>query len=157
MDRIIVMDKTKQVRIIADNTRRLMQAADMTFTRLSKESRVDQGTISKLLATDTLPNPTMKVITGIASAFNIAPWMLLVESFPFHLVGSKPLKTVSDDSYILLRLYEDATPELRRSILDYVSYQVRGDKKTEDRIKEAASKYTLGSDGKYPGCAEDHS
>jgi len=151
------MEKTKQVQIIAANTKRLMKTGDWNLSSLSKDSHVDHGTISKLLSDYALPNPTTKIITGLANSFKVAPWMLMIENFPFDSLGNRqPLTQISTSGYMLLELYESASEEKRKSLLDYVAYQLRADPKAEHKIREAQTKYLLTNDGKYPRCNEDY-
>lgn len=138
------MDKTKQTQIIANNTKRLMALFDMNVTTLSKQAGVDHGTISKLRSEDTLPNPTVKIITGLANAFGIEPWMLLIENFPFNVGRNRlHLKSISEDGYIMLKVFESCDNEtVRYALLEAAKQAIKPlDERASNQIADIQSTY----------------
>lgn len=69
---------TDAAQVLADNLRSLMsQHADMkTQAKVAKRASMDQRTVGRILNKE--HSPTLKQIDGLASAFGLLPWQLLV-------------------------------------------------------------------------------
>ena len=115
----------KQIDIIRTNIRQLMARDSVpSENALAKKAGVDQKTINNLLAVDTLPNPTLKVLDSIAEAFEVATWMLWVDGFDFTVVGKTPLMRMTAQGYQLFNAFENISDEKRKSILDFVLFHI---------------------------------
>ncbi len=109
---------------------------------LSRAAGVDQKTISNLLADNTLPNPTTKVIQKIAKALKVEAWMLLVPGFPFEKMTEKPLKTLSPISYNLLEHMEAEPDAIKLMILHAASHALcQLDDKRSHKLKEIHARW----------------
>lgn len=152
-----------QIDIIRSNVRQLMARDSISSeTALAKKAGVDQKTINNLLALDTLPNPTMKVLDAIAKSFRVAPWMLWVKDFPYDALGaSEPLNAVTRSGYRLLKVFESLNDEDRKAILNFAEFQISGTAPTQARqIHEVRAQYKAaplpaGSPYPYKKCSED--
>ena len=117
---------------------------------------VDPKTVNNLLTDmpDPKSNPTAVNLRKIAKALGVEAWMLLIENFPFEEIAKPSLKHISADGYALLNLYESATEEKRASLLDYMSYQLRGSA-AESKVRDVQSRYLTPTAVKYKKCEED--
>ena len=72
--------KTDAARVLADNLRALMnRSAELpTQKAVAKRSGMDQTTVGRIL--NCKHSPTLKQIDGLADAFGLLPWQLLVPS-----------------------------------------------------------------------------
>ncbi len=136
------MNHKTAIETIRTNIRRLMERdAIRSENALAKMANVDQKTINNLLAHDTLPNPTTKVLAAIATSFRVEPWMLLIQDFPWDAVSTKPVDHISSSSYRLLSAVEQADDEQRKAILDYAVFQLRENERRANLIRDARSQY----------------
>jgi len=144
---------------VSQNIQSLMTAANLGVNALGRKlhGRVSPATITKFTATPDEANPKLSTLIDIADTFRISPWMLLVPQFPYAAVSTQPLNEICADGYALLKIYQAAPDHMRKTILDYAAYQLRGQPQTETKIREVQAKYLVTNDGKYPRCNEDHS
>lgn len=108
---------------------------------LSKIAKIDQKTVSSILSEDSAPNPTLKVITALAKALKLEPWMLLVPDFPIDTLGRRRLKTISKKGYQILKIFELAPEHSQASILDFAAYNMQSDSNLAREIREIRAEY----------------
>lgn len=150
-------------KIVSDNIVTLMERESLGVNALGRKlpGLVSPATITKFTATPDEANPKISTIQHLSEALKVSPWMLLIEDFPFEVLKNrKLLNKVSADGYALLSLYEAATAEKRKEILNYVSYQLKDTPGVERKIQDTKDRYLasypISSTTPYPGCDEDH-
>ena len=151
------MNNTR-INTIRENVRHLMERDGIpSENALAKKAKVDQKTINNLLASDTLPNPTMKVLEAIADTFKVEPWMLWVEAFDFGAVGARPLCRITSTGYRLLSVFESLPDDKRKTILDFALFQINDTSPVAAKqIRDTRTHYkALPRPTNYPGCNED--
>jgi len=121
--------------------------ARLTPTEVARKSNglVTQSTLSKLLNFPEESNPTLKTLRGVAKATRTSPWMFLLEDFPFEQAKKeKQLKKISKEGYILLKAFEEASPETKLTMLKQAGYLLDNydnNKHSAQRVRETAKKY----------------
>ena len=85
---------------------------------------ITQSAISKFMSAPETSNPTVEKLRGIAQGLKIEPWMLLVQNFPFEFMGAKPLDQITGEGYRLLTVFESLPDDKRKTILDFVLFQI---------------------------------
>lgn len=72
--------KTKTLAVVAANVARLRADAGWTQTVLSRKAGISQRSVSGLEQQQKAP--TLDTLTGLAEAFKVPPWMLLLPVLP---------------------------------------------------------------------------
>jgi len=150
------MDKD-HIETIRNNVKRLMEMRGIASENsLAVKSGISQKTVNLLLATDAMPNPTVKVLAALSKTLGVVPWMLLVRDFPFEVIGlGKPLARITAEGYRLLSVYESLPDDKRKAILDFVLFQL-GESSQAKQIRDTRSHYkSVPSPTSYPRCDED--
>jgi len=97
--------------VLAKNLRILMERRDWTQTALKEKSGVSQRHISSLL--NQQQDCTTEILAGLALAFRLPGWLLLVADLPAELLDSQ-------DIPLLIQRYLKAGPE-GRSLLNIMA------------------------------------
>ena len=139
---------------------KLQKSKIVHASALAKKMGVSKTTTTALLKDPDSSNPTLKKLQGMAESLKIELWMLFVEDFPFEVVNSTPLKKISASGYEVLCLFEQLDDATRKSVLDFIAYQVQGTRQ-EQQVRDVQAKYIKQpqSQGQsqitYPPCSED--
>jgi transcriptional regulator with XRE-family HTH domain len=108
---------------LVENVRRLMKDEGWSQTELAKRAGISQRAVSYLLnyrdAQDR--HPTTETIEGIAGAFGLQVWQLMIPDLPLELLQSQRFSK-------LIENYRDAPEEGRRQV---------------ERIAESEVKYAV--------------
>lgn len=159
-NRMIIMENEKHY--LSKNVKRLMALRGIpSLTQLAARSagEITTRTLGGLVNYPDDNNPTVGTLQTLASVFKVPVWTLVSKDFPFEaLKQSNNIKSISADGYALLHIYESATDEQRKSLLDYASYQMRGSA-AESKVRDVQSRYLpspINAPARYKGCSEDH-
>jgi hypothetical protein len=114
------------VEIIKENIKRLMRLNDIKSAyALAKSCSIDTKTVNNLISKEHANpniNPTIKKIESYAKPFQVHPWMLLVQDFPFEIIEKSQLEKITPEGYVLLQAFEQASPDSRKQILNNLAY-----------------------------------
>jgi hypothetical protein len=86
-------------------------------------------------------NPQLSTLRGIADAFRVETWMLLVPNFPFSAIDHKPIKKITYEGYKLLAAFESLPDDKRKAILDFALFQMHESSQAK-QIRETRLEYT---------------
>lgn len=117
--------QNEATRALADNVRRLMDSRDPVWklTDLARHSGVSKSALSYLLnyRDSSDRHPTTETVEGIATAFGLPVWQLMMPNLPIELLQSHRMAR-------LIENYRDAPPEGRAQV---------------ERIAESEVKYAV--------------
>jgi len=117
--------------------------------------KITSTTLGNFLNEPEERSPWVKTILTLANVLKVEPWMLMIKNFPFEEMGiGKRVKKISPAGYRLLVLFEQATPDQQKSLLDYVSYQLKDSPGVERKVRETQTRYYPMTT--YPKCEENH-
>lgn len=144
--------------IASKNIQTLLDINQDSISNFARRANMAPSTLTTFLKYPEDRNITLDHLLAIADISGIELWTLFVPDFPYRATQGKRITSISADGYALLHIYESATAEQRKSVLDYASYQLRGSP-GESKVKEVKSRYLpspINTPYKYKGCEEDH-
>lgn len=112
--------KADLVRVLADNVRRFMDAREDSQADVASRAGISQRAVGDLLTYGRghFKKPTLKTLDGLARAFEIAPWMLVLPDISPDIAKDKGLET-------LIENYRAAPPSGRANISRVADAEVR--------------------------------
>lgn len=113
----------------------ITRSGQTSQAKFAEHCGLAQATINKIFNSDT-EIPTTKTILTIAERNGAAPWMLLMNNFPFQATGKKPIREISAEGYRLLDAFEHSSNQTKEAILSQMAFFVQNNEKNE---KEAAA------------------
>ncbi|MBH1745227.1 helix-turn-helix transcriptional regulator [Stenotrophomonas maltophilia] len=86
-------------RTLADNVRRLMEAAGDTQAKVAKRAGLAQRSVGNVVTYGTTheTSPTLRTVDGIADAYGVPVWMLLLDQVPLEVLQSPELGRLIDN------------------------------------------------------------
>ncbi|PJL25917.1 hypothetical protein B9Y64_15445 [Stenotrophomonas maltophilia] len=86
-------------RTLADNVRRLMEAAGDTQAKVAKRAGLAQRSVGNVVTYGTTheTSPTLRTVDGIADAYGVPVWMLLLDQVPLEVLQSPELARLIDN------------------------------------------------------------
>jgi len=86
-------------RTLADNVRRLMEAAADTQAKVAKRAGLAQRSVGNVVTYGTTheTSPTLRTVDGIADAYGVPVWMLLLDQVPLEVLQSPELARLIDN------------------------------------------------------------
>lgn len=106
---------------------------------------IGQKTINKLFISD-MDVPSTRTLVAIAEKNNAAPWMLLVESFPFQKIRGKPIKSISPRGFELLQAFENSSEETKNSVMAHIAFSLQtvdGNTSEAKAVMETKAEYKI--------------
>ncbi len=97
------MNKTDASLVFTANVRRLMDSRGDSQAALAGRAKVSQRAIGDLMTygRSHFKNPTLKTIEGIAHAYGVPVWTLMLPDAPIELLGEKALPALVE-GYVTL-------------------------------------------------------
>lgn len=86
-------------RTLADNVRRLMEAAGDTQAKVAKRAGLAQRSVGNVVTYGTThdTSPTVRTVDGLAAAFGVPAWMLFIQDVPLEVLTGQRLNQVIQD------------------------------------------------------------
>jgi hypothetical protein len=145
--------------IASKNIQTLLELNQDSISNFARRSGMAPSTLTTFLKYPEDRNITLDHLLAISDISGIELWTLFVPNFPYRNTQGKRITNISADGYALLHIYESATDEQRKSLLDYASYQMRGSA-AESKVRDVQSRYLtptpINTPIRYKGCNEDH-
>lgn len=136
----------EETRILADNILRAIAAGRNSrvkhATDLAQQAGVSKSTLSQLIKSPDERNPRLNVLVDVARVLKVPLWSLFVPDFPFDAAGKTPLKSISDDGYVMLKAFEAENEMVKYSMMNAASLTLQEvNERSASEIREAAAKY----------------